>query len=195
MEQLLDYPAFHLYFESLCKKTHQMNRRKVLRIQDDNALGLPMSSEIVAQASVQSKFLNEMFFYKEFGNVEPELEIETQAQCKNYPIDIQYFRLDWILNTEEGFSFLQALHKTDNLSLFSITSVQLFIDFLYKRFKFVILSWLFPVFLLQLFFFYLMSHLNEISIMNQFEDGEYEYQGPGGFLILVVIINIIISGY
>ena len=149
MEKLLSYNSFGVYFESLSKQTNQMEKVKVLRIRNENKLGLPMSDSICAQVSVQSKYLNEIFFTREFGHQEHDWEslMGMYSDCLNYPVDIRFLRLDWILYTEEGFSFLQALQNSTNNSLFQIPSIQLLIDFIYERFKFVILRWQFPIYL------------------------------------------------
>jgi len=120
MEKLLSYNSFDTYFESLLKQTRQMDKIKVLRISDQNKLGLPLSDTLCAQASVQSKYLNEIFFTSEFGNQDTHFETleSVYSDCQNYPVDIKYLRLDWILYTEEGFSFLRALNESGKNSLF-----------------------------------------------------------------------------
>ena len=113
MEKLLSYNSFDTYFESLLKQTRQMDKIKVLRISDQNKLGLPLSDTLCAQASVQSKYLNEIFFTSEFGNQDTHFETleSVYSDCRNYPVNIKYLRLDWILYTEEGFSFLRYEHS------------------------------------------------------------------------------------
>lgn len=167
MERLLSYDSFEVYFESLSKQTNQMEKVKALRIRDQNPLRLPLSDSICSQASIHSKYLNEIFFQRDLGHEEDSWTdlVGLYTDCQSYPCDIRFLRLDWVLYTEEGLSFLKTLQKSQKNSLFQIPSMQLLIDFIYLRFKFVILKWHFPIYLAQLFFFYLMSHLNERALM------------------------------
>lgn len=60
-------------------------------------------------------------------------------------------RVGWIINEPEGKEFLQAILRLDNLELYKIESLQMIIEFLFLKFKFIILAIIFPL--------YLFSHL------------------------------------
>lgn len=55
-------------------------------------------------------------------------------------------RVDWIINTKEGKDFLQNILLTGNLDFFKIDTIQYITEFLFLRFKYVIIFLLLPIY-------------------------------------------------
>ena len=85
-----------------------------------------------------------------------------KVTLSQYPIKMTGLRVGWIINEPEGKEFLQAILQLDNLELYKIESLQMIIEFLFLKFKFFILAFIFPL--------YIFSHLTYEQIVSANDD-------------------------
>jgi hypothetical protein len=62
------------------------------------------------------------------------------------PVDIQAVQIDWVLSAE-GKRFLVSILNNQNLDYYSISSLQMIIEFLFSNYKRQILQSSFPLFI------------------------------------------------
>jgi hypothetical protein len=93
---------------------------------------------------------------------------------KSYPVQVVAIRIAWILEQKEGKQFLQAIYNNENLQYYKIPTVYLVVEFLYRKYKGLLLKQLLPAFLLQATFFqvsvYLMEAYFAVLIKNKMPD-------------------------
>ena len=93
---------------------------------------------------------------------------------KSYPVQVVAIRIARILEQKEGKEFLQAIYNNENLQYYKIPTVYLVVEFLYRKYKGVLLNFLLPAFLLQAIFFqvsvYLMEAYFAVLIKNKIPD-------------------------
>ena len=75
---------------------------------------------------------------------------------KSYPVKTIALRIAWILDQPEGKQFLWSIYNNHNLNYYKIPSVYLIVEFLYSKYKSILLKWLLPAFILQSIFFQAM---------------------------------------
>ena len=75
-----------------------MKEKSVLRVKD------AMNESIVAMASSHTLFIDEQFYNKKFG------ENINDTSLKAFPVEVVCLRIDWIINTQQGQDFLQAIN-------------------------------------------------------------------------------------
>jgi hypothetical protein len=133
MSQLTDLTSFSHYLQNLTTQTQEMAEKKVLRVKE------PFNENMIAIASSSSAFIDDNFYKNEFGD---------NADYKAYPVEVVSLRINWIISTPEGKEFLQAIHQSERLDFYEIRSLQIIIEFLYKKCKVLILYYLLPLFLI-----------------------------------------------
>jgi len=62
-------------------------------------------------------------------------------------------RVAWIINNDAGIEFLSSIYTNENLEYYKIPSVFMIVEFLYDKFKNILLRQLLPAFVIQAFFF------------------------------------------
>ena len=72
---------------------------------------------------------------------------------KNFPVKVVAFRFAWLLLNPEGKLFLEAIFKNENLVFYKIPTLIMIVEFLYLKYKDVLLTKLLPVFFIQSIFF------------------------------------------
>ena len=81
------------------------------------------------------------------------LEIPLEGTgYKSYPVKTVAIRIAWILDQPEGVAFLWSIYKNENLSYYKIPTVYLIVEFLYNKYKNILLQWLMPTFIVQAVF-------------------------------------------
>jgi hypothetical protein len=81
------------------------------------------------------------------------LEIPLEGSgYKSYPVKTVAIRIAWILDQPEGVAFLWSIYKNENLSYYKIPTVYLIVEFLYNKYKNILLQWLMPTFIVQAVF-------------------------------------------
>lgn len=73
---------------------------------------------------------------------------------------VSALRADWILNSKEGAKFLYNLLASDNLEFYQMESVQIIVEFLFVKFKSVIIYLLLPIYLSAHITYFLLLRFN-----------------------------------
>ena len=84
-------------------------------------------------------------------------------------------RIGWVISTQEGKDFLQAILNSERLDYYEIKALQIVIEFLYQKSKLLLLYYLLPLFMAQGASFFISIFLQELRD-NQ-RKGEYEGMG------------------
>lgn len=85
--------------------------------------------------------MNAEYFNENFG--------ETYAdEIPSYSVKLQALRFDDFVKSKAGKKFLQALLHTENLDLYNIETIHMLIEFLFQKFKRIVIQILFPIYLL-----------------------------------------------
>jgi len=71
---------------------------------------------------------------------------------KSYPVKTVAIRVAWILDQPEGRAFLWSVYKNENLNYYKIPTIYLIVEFMYNKYKNILLKWLMPAFILQAVF-------------------------------------------
>ena len=83
-----------------------------------------------------------------YRNIMKEVPRSEGVVYKSYPVQIVALRIAWILEQKEGKEFLWAIYNNQNLQYYKIPTVYLVVEFLYYKYKSVLLNQLLPAFLL-----------------------------------------------
>lgn len=125
----------------------------------------PVNDLIIKQVPNGSMFFTEDYYGKVMG--------ESDDEGSN-PVKVTALKVDWIIHTDEGRSFLQNILFTGNLDFFNIEPIQYIVEFLFQRFKLVIGCGLVPVFLFSHLAYFLMMQAN-----NKYNDAIFDlYKNP-----------------
>lgn len=76
-----------------------------------------------------------------------EMEVDS-TNYKSYPVKVVAFRFAWLLLNPEGKMFLEQVFKNENLAYYRISTLQMIIEFLYLKYKDVLLTKLLPAFVI-----------------------------------------------
>lgn len=71
----------------------------------------------------------------------------NDSSQKSYPVKVVAMRIDWFLVTPAGKKFLNAILHYKNLEYYRITTIQMIIEYLFSKFKSVILFAMLPLYL------------------------------------------------
>ena len=88
------------------------------------------SKDIVAIADTSMQFIDEQFYKNKMGEDE---------EYSGYPVNVCCLRVGWIICDEKtgslsrnGHRFLQAIQRCNDLEFYTLTSLKIIIEFLYK---------------------------------------------------------------
>jgi len=57
---------------------------------------------------------------------------EDESQDYNsYPVKVCALEIGWLLKEKEGIEFLVAISRSENLDLYSVPAIKIFIEYLY----------------------------------------------------------------
>ena len=74
-------------------------------------------------------------------------ERDENQEFKSHPVEIRALEVNWILNTDQGNQYLQALYNSENLELFNQDSIKMLTDVYYYHYKKSILKIRLPAYL------------------------------------------------
>jgi len=80
-------------------------------------------------------------------------EIDENLSSNCFPVKIVALNCGWILNKNEGYNFLRGMLMSEDLEYYDITTIQMLIEFLYQKFKYIIMWTLIPLYMLSHYFF------------------------------------------
>ena len=143
-----------------------MKDKSVLRVKK------PINETMVAMGSSHTLFIDEEFYLRKFG------EDINDSSLKAFPVEIVCLRIDWIINTQQGLKFLQAINQSDRLDFYEIRTLKVIIEYLYKRSKTLMLVFLLPLYIVQLCLFVLSifyTNMAENAELSEDDDAIAEY--------------------
>ena len=87
------------------------------------------------------------------------MDQKDDLELASFPINVVALKIGWVIddtlsndqNSPYGLMFLKEILKSGNLDLFKIPCLQIMIEFLYQKYKYILLSVMLPL--------YLASHL------------------------------------
>ena len=112
-----------------------MQEKKVLRIKE------PINDSLIAMAPSNTAYVDDDFYRNRFG------EDVTDPTNKAFPVNVVSLRIGWIISTNEGKQFLQAILQSERLDYYEIKALQIIIEFLHMKTKQLLLNYLLPLYL------------------------------------------------
>ena len=80
----------------------------------------------------------------------------------SFPVKIIGVRLEWIIKEPEGHIFLKTIYESEDMDLYKIPTFQCIIEYLYSKYKKVLLWIVIPQFIAQVVVFHLTVLLFEL---------------------------------
>ena len=146
LSDLLDYEELHNFLQQLPCQTHVMMEKQIFRCDE------PVNDRIIKQISKGAVFFTEDFYSK---------EMEEKPKENSHPVMLSALRVDWLINSDEGRDFLQNILLTGNLDFFNIDTIQYVVEFLFQKFKLVILFLLLPIFGFSHISYFILQRYND----------------------------------
>ena len=80
----------------------------------------------------------------------------------SFPVKIIGVRLEWIIKEAEGHIFLKTIYESEDMDLYKIPTLQCIIEYLYSKYKKVLLWTVIPQFITQVVVFHILVITFEI---------------------------------
>lgn len=112
-----------------------------MRVQD-------VYSEQIISMTIHNSIITDSTFYKE--------KMNERENATSFPSKVIAVKIDWIINEPEGQDFLNAILDCEDMELYKIQTLHCIIEFLYSKYKSVLLKILLPTFTLQVVIFHLI---------------------------------------
>lgn len=159
LPKLVECDDFCMYMKELPFQTVQMLNKQTLRVADK------FNDQIVAIDRNSSSYCDGYYYRKTMSERQPDDEGNrfTRQPIKNFPVSIWAFKVQWILNTDEGKYFLEKILKSEKIELYDIPAIEVIIEFLYMHYKRVVMIYRLPIYILQLIVYFASVFLNEES--------------------------------
>lgn len=106
--------------------------------------------------TINNSIITDSTFYKE--------KMHERANATSFPAKVISVRIEWILKEPEGQDFLNAILDSEDMELYKIQTLQCIIEFLYSKYKSVLLWILLPTFSYQVILFHCMVFFFEKEI-------------------------------
>lgn len=98
------------------------------------------------------------------------MEKKDDFELASFPTNVVALKIGWIIddnlsndeNSPYGLMFLREILKSSNLDLFKIPCVQIIIEFLYQKYKIMLLSVMLPLYIASHITFEAQTHLNSM---------------------------------
>ena len=124
----------------------------------------------------------------------------SSPNYKSFPVKLVAFRFAWLILNPEGKQFLQSIFKNENLMFYRCVTLQMIIEFLYLKYKDVLLTKLLPAFVIQALVFQALVVSFEgyyaVYKTSEFEvDGEifYEYKSGLGWYKVAAYVLLMLN--
>ena len=132
---LVNYGKFVDYLDNLPVQTALMEQKQVLRVEEE------YNDRIVKICESPCVNIDDKFYSEAMD----EQEVSS-TNYKSFPVKVVAFRFAWLLLNPEGKLFLEAIFKNENLVFYRMPTMQMIIEFLYLKYKDVLLKKLLPAF-------------------------------------------------
>lgn len=80
-----------------------------------------------------------------------------------FPVIVKGMKIRWFIRDQEGREFLEAILYNNDLSLYKIVTLEMIIEYMYRKFKNFLFIRMLPLFFMRLFFFYSAMFINEYT--------------------------------
>ena len=170
IDQLIDYPNFQIFLAEMLFQTQQMEKKQLLRATHQ------LDDEIVKIVGIKCISFDDNAFSKVLG----ELDLADKSNIKSYPVKIYAMKIGWITNTHFGYKFLFELYQHDSLDWYIIPSLRMTIQFYYYAIKRVLITFLLPIYTLQLLVFQGLMQLKESELRHRMKDKEWYHKFVSG---------------
>ena len=115
---LVEQSSFGNYIDCLSIQTDVMEKKQFMRVKE------PFSDFIVAAKSSETMDIPTNYLEHDYdltqGDKKSKRTKIDMSSCESYPIKMVALRVGWIINTQEGRDFLQAVLDTGNMEFFNI---------------------------------------------------------------------------
>lgn len=141
---------------------------------------------------VNTIHMDDKFFNEKMG------ENTDSKGVPSYSVKVVALRVGWMLNHKNGQRFLEAVLNSESMELYQVKTVKLLIEFLYHKYRSVLLNKVLPVFIFQALMFHVLIYINELANERTIEireqdhiEGEPADREINGFKVYLVIISIL----
>ena len=118
-------------------------------------IGFNHSDNIVAITSSPTLIIDSDFLNEKMGQ---------NPRLKSCPVKVMAVRADWIFQEGQGKRFLKTVVAAGDMDIYKIEAIQMIIEFLFMKMKRIQLWYVFPLHILQFYFFAATIILNELHI-------------------------------
>lgn len=88
----------------------------------------PVNEQLVAISHAYVSYVDDNYYRKSFGE-------DKFADYNSYPVKVVCVEVGWVLNSDDGYRFLQCVNTTESLDLFETSCVSIIVEYLYGKFK------------------------------------------------------------
>ena len=132
-------------------QTSQMKEKQILTVK------AILNEEIIAMNHTSSLYVDDLWFKTYMG----EEKRKSQIKTTNYPVEITALKIRWFISSHYGKKFLTSILNNENIEMYNIITLRIIIEYFYIKYKKYLFSKELPIFLAQIFFFYLTMWSNE----------------------------------
>ena len=93
---------------------------------------------------------------------EEQMKEVTTGDYISHSVNVVALKVGWILNTEEGKSFLESIQSKKELEYYKIPSIIIITEYLYRKYKKILTQIILPFFLFQAFCLNVMIYTFEL---------------------------------
>lgn len=149
LPDLIDYAGFTDYLEALPFQSYQMLNKQTLRVQDKDL------DDIVKIKSSITSYIDKEYY----SNIMLE-QPKSDKDSRNYPVRVEAMRCNWIFESY-GKRFFQKILMSEQLEIYSIPAIRMFIDYLYIYVKEKLLGLRLWPYFVQLVIYYALVYIYE----------------------------------
>ena len=149
---LVGYTGFIAFLYEQTFQTVQMQNKSVFRFEDKH------TDDFVKIQESYSSYIDDVFYSK-------SMQESVDPQANSYSVNIVALEVGWILNDKDqdqnGQKFLAAITNSDRNDLFDLLAIKILIEWLYKEYKFKIVLYQGPQYVLTLVFYLATIYYHE----------------------------------
>jgi len=171
-----------------------MQAKQTLRVEEKD------EATIVKLAAWHTSYIDSNYYEAAMSEQRPKEKDAGDDGCKNYPVKVEALRCDWIM-TKYGKDFFTQILASEQLDIYAIPAIQMYVEHLYAIVKRRIKStWMWPYYA-QLACYYGMIYLYESQFQMKTAGGklELEFKDKSGgvpvYTTMVAALNILLSLY
>lgn len=197
LPDLIDYAGFSEYLEGLPFQTIQMQAKQTLRVRHKEL------QDIVKIKPAITSYIDREFYTNAMHEVKRQGGEADYGDAKNYPVKVEAMRCNWIVDSD-GKRFFNQILKSEQLEIYTIPAIQMFIEYLYIVVKKEVIQLRLIPYILQVLVYYALIYIYEAQFetVEQMPEGTLQLQlkdpeksGAGFWAIAFSAANICTSLY